>query len=56
MTNGHVTRGAISGVQLEDISADLADKLGVKQGEGVLVADVVAGSPGRRRPECMKGT
>ena len=44
MTSGHVSRSYV-GVQLEDISAELAEKLGVKQGEGVLVADVVAGAP-----------
>ena len=43
-SNGKVTR-AYLGVQLEELNADLANKLGTKVNEGVLVADVVAGSP-----------
>ncbi len=44
IANGHVSRAYI-GVKLEPLSADLAEKLGVKVGEGVLVADVVADGP-----------
>ena len=43
-SNGKVTR-AYLGVQLEELNADLANKFGAKVNEGVLVADVVAGSP-----------
>ena len=44
LSNGKVTR-AYLGVQLEELNADLASKLGTKVNEGVLVADVVADSP-----------
>ena len=43
-SNGKVAR-AYLGVQLEELNADLANKLGTKANEGVLVADVVADSP-----------
>ncbi len=43
-SNGKVTR-AYLGVQLEELNADLANKLGTKANDGVLVADVVSGSP-----------
>jgi serine protease Do len=44
MANGKVSR-AYLGVQLEELNSDLATKLGTKANQGVLVADVVAGSP-----------
>ncbi len=44
MDKGSVTRSYL-GVRLEEISSDLADKLGVHRGEGVLVADVMPNTP-----------
>ncbi len=41
---GHVSRGYL-GVQLEELNAELADKLGVHRGDGVLVADVMPNTP-----------
>ncbi len=44
IANGHVSRGYL-GVQMEDITPELAQKFGVKQDEGVLVADVMPNTP-----------
>jgi serine protease Do len=41
---GQVTRGWI-GVQIQPVTADIADSLGLKQAEGALVAEPQAGSP-----------
>ncbi len=41
---GKVSRGYL-GIQLEEINADLAGKLGVRKGDGVLVADVMPNTP-----------
>ena len=44
IANGHVSRGYL-GVQLEEITPELAQKFGVKQNDGVLVADVMPNTP-----------
>jgi serine protease Do len=44
LSSGHVSRSYL-GVQLEEIGSDLAGKLGVHAGEGVLVADVMPNTP-----------
>src|SRR6516162_4468596 len=41
---GHVTRGWI-GVQIQPVTADIADNLGMKQAQGALVAEPQADSP-----------
>src|SRR5262249_61680705 len=41
---GHVTRGWI-GVQIQAVTADIADSLGLKRAEGALVAEPQSGSP-----------
>jgi serine protease Do len=41
---GQVTRGWI-GVQIQPVTADIADSLGLKQAQGALVAEPQAGSP-----------
>jgi Do/DeqQ family serine protease len=41
---GRVTRGWL-GIRIQPLTADLAPSFGVKEGEGVLVADVMPGSP-----------
>jgi serine protease Do len=41
---GHVTRGWI-GVQIQPVTADIADSLGMKQAQGALVAEPQADSP-----------
>jgi serine protease Do len=41
---GHVTRGWI-GVQIQPVTADIADSLGLKQAQGAIVAEPQAGSP-----------
>jgi serine protease Do len=41
---GHVTRGWI-GVQIQPVTADIADSLGMKNAEGALVAEPQPGSP-----------
>lgn len=45
--NGHVTRGWI-GVQVQPVTPDIADSLGMKTAEGALVAEPQAGSPAAR--------
>lgn len=45
--NGRVTRGYL-GASLQDLNRDLRDALGLKDGGGVLIADVVAGGPGSK--------
>jgi len=42
--HGHVTRGWI-GVRIQAVTADIADSLGMKKPEGVIVAEPLAGSP-----------
>jgi serine protease Do len=42
--HGHVTRGWI-GVQIQTVTPDIADSLGLKKAEGALVAEPQAGSP-----------
>ncbi|HEY6254552.1 MAG TPA: Do family serine endopeptidase [Xanthobacteraceae bacterium] len=42
--NGHVTRGWL-GVQIQPVTADVADALGLKQTAGALVAEPQSGSP-----------
>jgi serine protease Do len=42
--NGHVTRGWL-GVQIQPVTSDVADALGLKQTAGALVAEPQAGSP-----------
>jgi serine protease Do len=42
--NGHVTRGWM-GVQIQPVTADIADSLGLKQAQGALVDEPQAGSP-----------
>ena len=42
--NGHVTRGWM-GVQIQPVTADIADSLGMKNAEGALVAEPQADSP-----------
>jgi serine protease Do len=42
--NGHVTRGWI-GVQIQPVTADIADSLGMKNAEGALVAEPQLDSP-----------
>jgi serine protease Do len=41
---GRVTRGWL-GIRIQPLTADLAPSFGVKEGDGVLVADVMPGSP-----------
>ncbi len=42
--HGDVTRGWL-GVTIQDVPADLAEYLGIKDGKGVLVSDVIPGDP-----------
>jgi serine protease Do len=42
--SGHVTRGWI-GVQIQPVTADIAESLGMKQAQGAIVAEPQAGSP-----------
>jgi serine protease Do len=42
--HGHVTRGWV-GVQIQPVTKDIADSLGLKQAKGALVAEPQAGSP-----------
>jgi serine protease Do len=44
VTTGKVSRGYL-GVYIQDITAAMEDQFGVKAGEGVLVSDIIAGSP-----------
>src|SRR5262249_32776902 len=41
---GHVTRGWM-GVQVQPVTADIADSLGLKKAEGALVSEPQSGSP-----------
>jgi serine protease Do len=45
--HGHVTRGWI-GVQIQTVTPDIADSLGLKKAEGALVAEPQANSPAAR--------
>ncbi len=47
ITRGHVVRGWL-GVAIQDITDDLAASFGVKEREGVLLADVMQGGPAER--------
>ena len=42
--NGHVTRGWL-GVQIQPVTEDIAESLGLKDAKGAIVADVTDGSP-----------
>ena len=42
--NGQVTRGWI-GVQIQPVTQDIADSIGLKKAEGAIVADITADSP-----------
>jgi serine protease Do len=42
--HGHVTRGWL-GVQIQPVTAEIADSLGMKKAEGAMVAEPQAGSP-----------
>lgn len=42
--HGDVTRGWL-GVTIQDLPADLAEYIGIKDGKGVLVSDVISGDP-----------
>ncbi len=44
LASGRVTRGWL-GVQIQALTVDLAPSFGVKEGDGVLVADVMPGTP-----------
>ncbi len=44
VATGRVTRGWL-GIRIQPLTADLAPSFGVKEGDGVLVADVMPGSP-----------
>ena len=44
LTAGKVTRGWL-GIRIQPLTADLAPSFGAREGEGVLVADVMPGSP-----------
>ncbi len=44
VTTGKVSRGYL-GVYIQDITSAMEDQFGVKAGEGVLVSDIIAGSP-----------
>jgi len=46
-SKGKVTRGWL-GISVQDITEDLASKMGIKEREGALVADVVAGDPAEK--------
>ncbi len=46
-TTGHVERGWL-GVQIQHVSEEIADSLGLEDASGALVADVVADSPAER--------
>ena len=45
ISHGKVTRGWL-GIGIQQLNAELAEKLGVKEGQGVLVSDVFEGDPG----------
>ena len=45
ISHGTVTRGWL-GIGIQQLNAELADKLGVEEGQGVLVSDVFEGDPG----------
>jgi len=44
LTSGRVTRGWL-GIRIQPLTADLAPSFGAKEGDGVLVADVIPGTP-----------
>ncbi len=44
IANGHIVRGYI-GAQVQDVTGDIADSLGLAGRKGALIADVVAGGP-----------
>ncbi|MET3108810.1 serine protease DegQ [Oxalobacteraceae bacterium GrIS 2.11] len=44
IANGHVIRGWI-GVELQELTPDLAENFGVKENEGTLIAGVIRGGP-----------
>lgn len=46
-TNGSVSRGWL-GVQIQNLTPELASSMGIKETKGALVADVVTGSPAER--------
>jgi serine protease Do len=43
-SDGQVTRGWI-GVQIQPVTADIADSIGLKKAEGAIIADVTKGAP-----------
>jgi serine protease Do len=45
--HGHVTRGWL-GVQIQPVTADIADSLGLKQAQGAIVAEPQPGSPAEK--------
>ncbi len=47
ITRGAVARGFL-GVNIQDLTPDLAEEFGIEPGEGALVAEVVPGQPGDR--------
>jgi serine protease Do len=46
-TNGHVSRGRI-GVQIDQVTKDVAESIGLGKAQGALVRGVEAGSPGEK--------
>ncbi len=50
-----VIRGWL-GVMIQDITPELAESFGLKDAKGVLISDVVEGSPGGTRPGWRGGT
>jgi serine protease Do len=47
VSNGEITRGYL-GVNIQDITAELAEAMHIEEAEGALVADVVSGSPAEK--------
>jgi len=47
VSNGEITRGYL-GVNIQDLTTELADAMGIEKTQGALVADVVAGSPAEK--------
>src|SRR5258705_7048137 len=45
--HGHVTRGYL-GVNIQTVTPDIASSLGIKDGKGAMVAEVVTGGPAAR--------
>ena len=52
--HGDVTRGWL-GVTIQDLPADLAEYIGIKDGKGVLVSDVISGDPADKAGIRAKG-